>query len=92
MLPKPKRWKSKKYEDWVKTQVCIVCGNPAEPHHIKGVGNMSGGGLKSPSWACMPLCHEHHMEMHSMDTLMLLSQWEFIARTLGAAIDEGILR
>lgn len=90
MFAKPKRWSSKKYTDIVKEFPCMKCGRPAEPHHIKGTGNLSGGGLKAPDWATMPLCHEHHMEMHGKDA-DLQSQWEMIARTLGGAIECGKL-
>ena len=90
-IPKQKRWKSKRYIDWIKTQRCIVCFKEAEPHHIIGVGNMSGMGMKAPDWAVMPLCHEHHMLMHE-GSVMQETQWQMIALTLGMAIDEGILK
>jgi len=88
---KPKRWKSKRYEAWVRTQPCCVCGDPAvEVHHIKGVGFMSGTGLKAPSWATMPLCAHHHKNVHLFHDAQ--SQWEFVARTLGKAIEEGVFK
>lgn len=89
MLSKPKRWKNKKYLEWVRQQPCVICGRQAEPHHVKGVGGLSGAGLKAPDWATMPLCHDHHMEMHR-DSTLWDSQWEHVARTLGRAVDEGV--
>lgn len=89
--PKAKRWHKKKYEDWIKTQSCMICGKPAEPHHIKGIGNFSGSGLKADSILCMPLCHEHHMEMHR-NTEMQKDQYELICRTVLAAVREGVLK
>lgn len=87
-LQKQNRWKSQKYIDYVKTLPCVICGKDSEPHHIKGIGNMSGGSLKAPDWTCQPMCHIHHIEMHSnMD--LWDNQWEYIARTLGQAITDG---
>ena len=58
---------------------------------MKGVGNMSGGGLKAPDWAVSPLCHSCHDEMHHTPALWM-EQWEMIARTLGKAIEEGVFK
>ena len=91
MFPKQIAWRSKKYLDWIKTQPCLKCGREAEPHHLKGIGHMSGASQKAPDWTSIPLCHEHHMEMHS-DTSLWDEQWEMIARTLGQAINEKILK
>lgn len=90
-FPKPQRWASKKYIDWIKEQPCVVCGAPAEPHHIKGVGQMSGGKLKAADWAVMPLCHVHHDAMQHTPELWP-EQWEYIARTLGKAITDGFFK
>lgn len=86
-----KRWKSKKFEEWVRTQPCVICGDEAEPHHIKGVGQLSGVGLKAPSWAVMPMCHMHHANLHD-DPSMWDAQWEWALRTLGEAIEQGVLK
>lgn len=89
------RFRSKKYLKWVSEQTCFVCGimGPAQAHHIKGIGGMSGAGLKAPDWAVMPMCgmchHAIHNEPHPE---MIYAQWEAIVRTLGQAIDEGILQ
>jgi hypothetical protein len=90
MFPKTLAWRSKKYTDWIKTQPCYKCGAEAEPHHLKGIGNMAGGSQKAPDWTCVPLCHKHHMEMHGNSELWQ-EQWEMIARTLGVAITDGVL-
>ena len=90
-FPKPTRWKSKKYEQWIKTQPCLWCGNEAEPHHLKGVGNLSGGAVKAPSWAVMPLCHKCHMQMHD-NPERWPEQWEMVARTIGSALDAGVIK
>lgn len=90
MIVKRSRWESRKYLDWVKAQPCCICDAPADdPHHIKGIGHMSGAGLKAPDWATMPLCRNHHNAMHA-DWMLWPEQWEHIARTMGRAIEEGI--
>ncbi len=90
-IPKPARWRSKKYIEWIKTQPCFLCQAPAEPHHIKGIGDMSGGGLKAPDWAVMPLCHPCHDRMQR-NPGMWPDQWEMIVVTLGRAIEDGVLK
>lgn len=89
--PKPQRWSSKKYEAWAKTLPCCLChaSGPSECHHMKGKGNMSGVGLRAPSWASMPLCRSCHDYVQKVAPAQ---QWEFVARTLGRAIEEGILK
>lgn len=72
-------------------QPCSVCGNPSpnDPHHLIGVGGMSGMGLKAPDTMLMPLCHADHMALHAKPS-MWPAQWEWIARTMGKAIEEGV--
>ena len=88
-----KRYRNKAYINWIKTLPCSICR--VEPcgdaHHLKGIGGMSGAGLTAPDWAAMPLCREHHEMMHAHPALWA-DQWEYIARTLGAAIEEGIIK
>ena len=93
-LQKTKAWRSKKYLDWIREQQCAYCINQTtktEAHHIKGVGCMSGTGQKAPDYATMPLCNSCHREMHGNPEIQG-EQWEMIVRTLGKAIDEGILK
>ena len=90
--PKQQRFKSEKYLKWVRSQPCCVCGKPADhAHHIIGVGGMSGMGLKAQDWATVPVCAEHHRLIHLFPD-MQGDQWEWIARTLGRAIEEGIIK
>lgn len=51
---------------------------------------MSGAGTKAPDWATMPLCRIHHDEMHRNPEMWPM-QWEMISRTIGAAIESGML-
>ena len=88
---KKERWRSNKYKDWVKSQACYYCRRtPVDPHHLIGIGHMSGGGLTAPDWTAMPLCRECHNKMHNTP-LLWPEQWEIIARTLGKAIEDGFL-
>ena len=82
-----KPWKSPKYLQWIREQPCYKCGKESEPHHIIGVGSMSGMGIKAPDWAVMPLCHQCHAEIHATPDLWD-EQWEMIVRTIGRAISE----
>jgi hypothetical protein len=85
------RWRSRAYLGWVKTLPCVISGLPAdEAHHLKGVGSMSGTGLTAPDWAAMPVTREQHDLIHQSPDLWP-QQWEFIARTLGRAIEDGVL-
>lgn len=88
MFPKLTRWRSDKYKKWVKAQNCVLCDAPADdPHHIKGVGNLSGAGLTAPDWALIPVCRVCHGLFHSEPDLWD-SQWEFALRTIGKYIEE----
>jgi len=89
-MPKTKPWRSPKYLKWLRSQPCYYCGRPSTVHHIKGIGHMSGISRKAPDWATSPLCEECH---HRMQTTPLLwpEQWEIIARTLGKAVEDGVL-
>ena len=92
MIPKNKAWRSRQYLAWVRNLPCCVCGRPAdEAHHVTGVGHMGGTGTKAPDWAVMPICRKHHDELHR-DPNLWPDQWEMIVRTIGTAIDEGVLK
>lgn len=85
------RWRSRKYLDWVKTLPCVMCGAPADdPHHIKGIGNLSGAGLTAPDGYALPVCRSHHEEIHQNPDLWPM-QFEWVARTLNRALAEGVL-
>ncbi len=87
MLKRP-RWRSDKYKAWVKTQTCVLCHMPADdPHHIKGVGSLSGAGLTAPDWALIPVCRPCHGRFHAEPDLWD-SQWEHALRTVGKYIEE----
>jgi hypothetical protein len=39
----------------------------------------------------MPLCHKCHMQMHGSPERWP-EQWEMVARTLGSALDAGVIK
>lgn len=94
-LTKHKTWRSEKYLAWVRTQPSVVSGQEGtEPHHIKGHG--MGGSVKAPDYMTIPLTREEHTNGHAIGwkTWEKLhgSQLEYVARTLGRAIEEGVIK
>ncbi|EGT7548122.1 DUF968 domain-containing protein [Escherichia coli] len=92
--PKRRRWVNEKYTRWVKTQPCACCGKPADdPHHLIGHGQ-GGMGTKAHDIFTLPLCREHHNELHA-DPLEFEkkygSQVELIFRFLEHAFATGVL-
>jgi predicted HNH restriction endonuclease len=70
-----------------------MCGRPAgQAHHIKGVGFLSGAGLKADDSLVIPVCADHHGMFHDgKDRELIDKQWEFAARTLQQAFRSGII-
>lgn len=107
-LQKQSRLELPKYIKWIRTLECVVCGEPGHdnnqivPHHIKGVGHLSGGGLKAGDEWAMPmhkLCHDRfHIEALKYGYMIVhgkvdvADQWEWVARTLARAVQEGVLK
>lgn len=89
-LQKRPRYENKKYLKWVKTQLCVVCDAPAdEAHHAIALG-LGGMGTKAPDWAVMPACRICHSGIH-LQSHFKADQWRWIAKTLGKAIEEGVI-
>lgn len=73
MFPKENAWRNKKYTNWVKQQLSIVSGLPADdPHHI--IGHGFSGSVKAPDWATTPLTRDEHNHLHHIG----YSVWEEI--------------
>lgn len=90
-----KTYRNQAYLNWVKTLPCCVTGLPADDaHHLKGHG--MGSTVKAPDWAAIPLIRELHNELHSSGwqtwEAAYGNQMEFVAITLGKAIESGILK
>lgn len=90
MIPKTKPIRLPAYKKWIKTLPCVICGAPADdPHHLKGVGHLSGGGLTAPDTYLMPTCRGCHNSIHATPEYWS-QQWEWVARTLSKAIADGV--
>jgi hypothetical protein len=84
--------KSRKYLNWVKSLDCCLCGAPADdPHHLIGVGNMGGMGMKAPDETAIGMCRGCHGMMHGTPELWP-DQWEYIVRTIVKAFKEEIIK
>lgn len=82
-------WRNKKYLKHV-SRYCRMCGNSkAVAHHIKGVGHLSGAGMKAPDWATFGVCTNHHAKIHEMKNKN--EQWFYAACALVVAIKENVL-
>ena len=65
LKPKRRRWVNEKYTRWVKAQPCVCCNKKADdPHHLIGHGQ-GGIGTKAHDLFVIPLCREHHDELHA---------------------------
>lgn len=86
--------RNKAYTDWVKSLPCCVCGKQSDdPHHIIQAG-YGGKGTKASDLWTIPLCREHHDELHKdVDAWEFAHgmQFEFVALTLLQAVHDGIL-
>ncbi len=64
LRPKLRRWESRKYLQWVKSQPCCGCGNgDCDPHHIIGYGQC-GMATKAHDLFTFPLCRNCHDKLH----------------------------
>ena len=60
--PKPKTPKDPVYLDRIRAEPCLICGQRAIPHHMRGIdstGKMSG---KVSDFYTIPICPECHNE------------------------------
>ena len=49
----------------------MICGQQAEPHHAA----TGGVGMKCSDYQTIPLCREHHSEIHQIGKLTF--QWKY---------------
>ena len=88
--------RSQKYINWVKTLPCVVCGkSPCDPHHPK-IKSFCGGTTKCSDVYVIPVCHEHHVEGHSIDWQSFeakhnIDQWREVLKTIELAAQTGII-
>ena len=64
-FPKQKRYRSKAYLKKVAALPCVICGRDdiVQAHHEIGT-KQRGMGLRSPDDRTLPLCPQHHDELH----------------------------
>jgi len=91
-VPKPTRWKSKKYLKFIRSKPCVFCQvdfevqkSDSEPHHLRQFCFTGTGTKPSDSWS-VPACRSHHDkdQMHPCKKAWLLQKCveyltEFIA-------------
>ena len=63
--PKPKTPKDPVYLDRIRHERCLVCGRPAEPHHMRGIE-------RGNDYCAVPLCRVCHTETHSDQRFLYL--------------------
>ena len=83
-------YRDEAYRKWVAGLPCAACGIENDTivgHHLIGVGQGTMGG-KASDLDLMPLCYEHHDEIHRAMIAPEI-QYKWIAETLQKAIKEG---
>ncbi|TDX30777.1 uncharacterized protein DUF968 [Modicisalibacter xianhensis] len=89
---KDTRFRSQDYLAFVRTLPCCVCGGKANAaHHLKGIWNASGAGLKAPDSLAMPVCDGPgdtcHRRIHS-EAHLRWQQAIFLIETINAGLDK----
>lgn len=89
------RFRSESYLAWVRTQPCVVCGATTgiAAHHMIGMYNLGGMGLKAPDSYAMPACDpaagsfsDCHQQIHRIKALRD-QQPAFLRNTLRAGLN-----
>jgi hypothetical protein len=63
-IGEPKRLRDKAHLRFVASQPCLVCGhNPCDPHHLR-FAQPRALGLKVSDEFTVPLCRDHHQQLH----------------------------
>lgn len=91
-MQKAGRFRSPAYLAWVRTLPCCVCGKPAiAAHHLIGMWNLSGMGLKAADTFVMPVCDGPgdtcHRQIHS-DAALRWQQPVFVLDTINAGLEQ----
>jgi hypothetical protein len=58
------RFRSKSYLKFVRGRPCVICDFEGEAHHLT-FAEPNAMSLKVGDNWCVPMCHEHHMELHA---------------------------
>ena len=63
-IAEPKRLRDKAHLRFVASQPCLICGRqPSDPHHLR-FAQPRALGLKVSDEFTVPLCREHHQQLH----------------------------
>ena len=63
-IGEPKRLRDKAHLGFVRSQPCLVCGHqPSDPHHLQ-FAQPRALGLKVSDEFTVPLCRNHHQQLH----------------------------
>ena len=63
-ISEPKRFRDKAHLRFVASHPCLVCGRqPSDPHHLR-FAQPRALGLKVSDEFTVPLCREHHRQLH----------------------------
>jgi hypothetical protein len=63
-IGEPKRLRDKDHLRFVASQPCLVCGRePSDPHHLR-FAQPRALGLKVSDEFTVPLCRDHHQQLH----------------------------
>ena len=52
------------YMSYVRTHPCCLCGEPRADAHHHSRPHAAGMGQKDSDLTCIPLCREHHQDLH----------------------------
>lgn len=61
------------YRAFVRRYGCVICEHPAEAHHALGYRGMA---TKPSDYTCVPLCRDHHNELHRTSTLHMEEKYD----------------
>ncbi len=54
---------------------CCVCGKPADLHHYDAIGRRNRRQVYQIGMLVMPLCREHHTEMHTKENMVFRNKY-----------------
>ena len=60
----PFRLRDVRYLAYVRGKPCLVCGSPADAHHIQ-FAQPRGLGRKTGDQYAVPVCRRHHVDLHT---------------------------
>ena len=67
--PKIGEYENEQYLAYIRTLPCIVCGQPAEPCHVRRLYFGAGVGKRPWDYVAIPGCREHHKDVENLDTV-----------------------